>query len=554
MAQAEGTSKNDGKVGSSVSGASKSSPSSSLGSSKSSSSQSSISGASRSTAGKTAGSNVSSSSGSSGGSSISGASRSTAGKTSSSGKSSSSNSSGGFKSTAASIGQAIGSLLGGGAGGMIGSRVADAAFSNPTKVEAHGMMSDENANRATPKDAQEAKKRDFSGIQNATARTLAETWSGLGWSDRAIAAGLGNAQQESSFNPKARNKGDAKDGTDSLGLFQHNSSRLSAGYSYAKMGDPERGIPANSDWTDPKVQASFVDKEMKTTHKGAWNAINNATTDKAASDAWSGKFEVADPAANANRASYTKNFAKQLASLGVADIRDEADMVDDAIVGVKSLGKPVGQKPSQYNADPLGVVSFVADTLGFANPNTGKQKNGSYVDPMVSSVEGRTARNEDEPDLSAANITPTRKGIAALGDTKKPAGVAKAVVNAITDPIGFAIDSVLDLGANSRMMNTPGPEGEGGDGQFGLGFLSGFTGGAQGPYDGWSNSNSGSGDRKKPTTPVVSGSPAAPANAVEATNPLDVPDPRTALATNGARKKPFAWSTLLDDLAKGKIG
>lgn len=444
-------------------------------------------------------------------------------------------------------------MLGGSVGGYLGAKAADAAFGNPTKVASRGMMSDENASKPTPKAAQEKKARDFSSIKNANARTLAETWSNLGWSDRAIAAGLGNVQQESSFNQKARNKGDAADGTDSIGLFQHNMERARGLASYAKQGDPTRGIPADSDWHDVKVQASFVDKEMQTTHKNAWSAINNAKTDKEASDAWSKKFEVADPAANATRASYTKNFAKQLASLGVADIRDEADAIDDAIVGVQSLGKPIGAKPSQYNSDPLGVVSFVSKTLGFSDPNVGKQKDGSYVDPMVSSVAGRAARNERDSDLSEANITPVRKGVAAIGDTKKPGGVAKAVIGAITDPVGFAIDTVMDLGRNSKAMNTPGPEGEGGDGEFGVGFLSGLLDGARPADAGWGRTNDGFTTPSQEVAAATPASDAQPANAVEATNPLDVPDPRTALTTT-ARRKPFAWSTLLDDLANGKIG
>jgi hypothetical protein len=386
-----------------------------------------------------------------------------------------------------------------------------------------------------------SKGRDFSGISNPTAREIAQTWGDLGWSNKAIAVGLGNVQQESAFNPKARNKGDAADGTDSVGLFQHNKERLAGLERFAKQGDVTRGIPAGSDPLSPRVQAAYVDKEMKTTHKSAWSAINDAPDIETASNAWSKKFEVADPAANRTRSKYSNSFAKTLDALGIDDVTGYDKEISGAIAGIENLGRPVGSKPSQFNTDPFGIGSIIANALGIQDPNTGKQKSG-YVDPMVSSVEGRKARGEEDPDMSPENLEPKRSGLAGIAQKaeKGKPGVAVDIAKAVSNPIGFALSTIMDFGRQSKAMNTPGPEGIGGDGQFGIGFLAGLLGENGNGNAGFvasekNGSRIGSDTR---TSQAIAGL-TAPENAAASTfipvNPLTPP----VLTPD---RKPFGWS------------
>lgn len=562
MAQAEGTSKNDGRVGSSVSGANKS---------KSSSSSSSSSRTEKDDGRPTSrGISESRSSG------FTSSGKSGASNSRPSSKTSDSKSSfGGFLSglgkslgtTASNFGRGVSGLASTGKFGLDKATNLSSPRSATTEKSSFGDKLSEtlsgfgqglgkigdtalkgfgnNINDLAKATASKVNSRDFSGIQNPVARELAATWGRLGWSNKAIAAGLGNAQQESGFRVNARNKGDASDGTDSVGLFQHNSSRLKGLNSYAKRGDPERDIPPDSDVESPTVQASFVDWEMKNTHSKAWDRVNNAADVKEASNAWSRHFEVADPAANTNRAKYSNAFARTIEDLG---IEDYSDGISTAISGIENLGKPVGEKPSQFNTDPFGIGTFVADALGLKNPNTGKQKNGQYVDPMVSSVEGRQRRSEEDPDLSEENTTPKRSGVAGIGQKLKGGkgvGAAVDIAGAIQNPVGFALSTILDLGKQSKGMNTPGAEGVGGDfsqNGFGLGFLEGlFTGDSGG--GGFAASEKGGGQDIYSTTQGKKGI-VAPENAPAASSTDFVPVASLTPPVLVPTRIPFNWSKL----------
>lgn len=94
------------------------------------------------------------------------------------------------------------------------------------------------------------------------------------------AAGIvGNLQGESGrdLNPYATNKGDGRDGSDSIGIAQWNGTRAQALKDYAA----ERGVP----WTDLNIQLDFLHRELKGSENSAYRQLMAATTPEEAARA-----------------------------------------------------------------------------------------------------------------------------------------------------------------------------------------------------------------------------------------------------------------------------
>jgi hypothetical protein len=107
-----------------------------------------------------------------------------------------------------------------------------------------------------------------------------------GLSDIAVAGILGNAEDESTFNPKARGKRMGPDGTDALGLFQWGEKgRWLSLTSFAKKHkwDP---------W-DLDTQLRFSWEELNSAYyQPALEGIRNAKTPEEAAEIWRKKYEV----------------------------------------------------------------------------------------------------------------------------------------------------------------------------------------------------------------------------------------------------------------------
>ncbi|UPJ56003.1 phage tail tip lysozyme [Bradyrhizobium sp. 192] len=87
------------------------------------------------------------------------------------------------------------------------------------------------------------------------------------------AAGIvGNLQGESGrdLNPYATNKGDGRDGSDSIGIAQWNGTRAQALKEYAAS----KGAP----WTDLNIQLDFLHQELKGSEKSAYQQLIAAQT------------------------------------------------------------------------------------------------------------------------------------------------------------------------------------------------------------------------------------------------------------------------------------
>lgn len=94
------------------------------------------------------------------------------------------------------------------------------------------------------------------------------------------AAGIvGNLQGESGqeLNPLATNKGDGRDGSDSIGIAQWNGTRAQALKDYAAS----RGVP----WTDLNVQLDFLHRELNGSENSAFRRLKAATTPEEAGQA-----------------------------------------------------------------------------------------------------------------------------------------------------------------------------------------------------------------------------------------------------------------------------
>jgi hypothetical protein len=94
------------------------------------------------------------------------------------------------------------------------------------------------------------------------------------------AAGIvGNLQGESGqgLNPQAVNRGDGRDGTDSVGIAQWNSGRAQALRDYAAS----KGVPH----TDLNTQLEFLHQELKGPEKAAYDRLLAAKTPEEAGQA-----------------------------------------------------------------------------------------------------------------------------------------------------------------------------------------------------------------------------------------------------------------------------
>ncbi|RWL14889.1 MAG: hypothetical protein EOR57_31580 [Mesorhizobium sp.] len=89
-----------------------------------------------------------------------------------------------------------------------------------------------------------------------------------GWSKAQAAGIVGNLLAESKLNTGARNPGDGRDGSDSIGVGQWNSDRAARLKSFAAQN--------HVDWRDFGIQLAFVDHELRGTESGAGNRLKSA--------------------------------------------------------------------------------------------------------------------------------------------------------------------------------------------------------------------------------------------------------------------------------------
>jgi hypothetical protein len=142
------------------------------------------------------------------------------------------------------------------------------------------------------------------------ARIAFEYYVSQGLSPVQAAGIVGNLQGESGqgLNPNAVNPGDGRDGSDSIGIGQWNSTRAAALKAYAES----KGVP----WNDLSTQLEFLHNELKGPEKAAYERLLAAKTPEEAGTAMLAFERPKDwnkPGAHPERGQYA---AKVFASYG----------------------------------------------------------------------------------------------------------------------------------------------------------------------------------------------------------------------------------------------
>ncbi len=158
------------------------------------------------------------------------------------------------------------------------------------------------------------------------------------------AAGIvGNLQGESgqNLNPAAINKGDGRDGSDSIGIAQWNGPRAEALKAYAAS--------KGTDWTDLNTQLEFLHSELKGPEAKAYAGLTAAKTPEEAGQAMLAFERPKDwnkPGAHPERAQYAARAYGTYAGQSGQSVPN-AGPVSTASVPPGMIGRPLNLIPPQ---------------------------------------------------------------------------------------------------------------------------------------------------------------------------------------------------------------
>lgn len=125
----------------------------------------------------------------------------------------------------------------------------------------------------TPRPAFAATEEEVQALEGSTGtpgQQVAARLINNGLTPNAAAGIASNLNAESRFRTDARNPGDGRDGSDSIGLAQWNGPRAQALQQFAAA--------QGKDWRDRNVQADFIAYELRTTEGRTGAALDNAQT------------------------------------------------------------------------------------------------------------------------------------------------------------------------------------------------------------------------------------------------------------------------------------
>lgn len=236
-----------------------------------------------------------------------------------------------------------------------------------------------------------------------------------GYSKTAIAAAIGRLSVESydKLDPKARNKGDAKNGTDSVGIAQWNQGRLANLNAFSKAN----GLKPDT----IEAQAKFFVHELDTTHKQFGEQLRSATDTKSAVAAMLG-YEAPKGYSKANPwgvPSANETLSRADKTLGM--LGDGAPVSSKTAPSPSPFGYMFGQKDPapgtgkvsavvnkdstkmqsnpietalKFALDPVGTAFGILDKIDFSKATgadgtnqvsggLGKERPGSYQDPVA---------------------------------------------------------------------------------------------------------------------------------------------------------------------------
>jgi len=217
-----------------------------------------------------------------------------------------------------------------------------------------------------------------------------------GWTREQAAGIVGNLSGESSMNPSARNPRDGRDGSDSIGIAQWNSTRA--------IGLKNFAARKGTSWEDYQTQLEYIQHELMTNEAAAGNRLRLAGTPEQASNTFMRAFER--PSNESMITSGPKRAAAALEAMG--------------LVG------GTGSTPVSVTLDQ-GSVSAIGD---------------SFVAPVASLNQTLEARTYDE---AKAGIADARAG-ANLVDERTQANALAAAVSQLQKAIDNANKGVAHDG------------------------------------------------------------------------------------------------------------
>lgn len=196
-----------------------------------------------------------------------------------------------------------------------------------------------------------------------------------GFSEYGIAGALARMRQESAFNPRARNKGDGRDGSDSIGIFQWNSDRAKRLRAFARR--------AGKSWDDIATQARFFAWEAKNDpneRKYGARLISARSTDEAAKAAISMArpqgWKANNPAAGhgfSNTLRWTKNLGVKGVEPLTLHARDSsAPTPGELDIDMAGTGSAGGRRYERANEPRISLEQFLGldPTLQSADAGT----------------------------------------------------------------------------------------------------------------------------------------------------------------------------------------
>jgi len=230
------------------------------------------------------------------------------------------------------------------------------------------------------------------------ARAAFDYYVGQGLSPVQAAGIVGNLQGESGqgLNPNAVNRGDGRDGSDSIGIGQWNSTRAQALKDFAAA----KGVP----WNDLNTQLEFLHTELKGPEKAAYGRLMAATTPEEAGQAMLAFERPKDwnkPGAHPERGQYA---ARIFASYGGG--QPQPAPASPAAPGMAAPAAPMNIAPQAPPAS--GLLSNVG---GLLNAPQQAQPSGGLLTPeqpmQMPAIQFAQRRSPDLSKLKATFKAPT---------------------------------------------------------------------------------------------------------------------------------------------------
>jgi hypothetical protein len=255
-----------------------------------------------------------------------------------------------------------------------------------------------------------------------------------GWSKEQAAGIVGNLLAESKLNTGARNPGDGRDGTDSIGIAQWNSGRARALKKFAADN--------KADWQDYGVQLAFVDHELRTSEKAAGDALRKARNLDEATAAfigyerpagwsaanprgghnYSGRLKFAAQAAGEkvnpewyDRLSPERQFALQKQA---ESEQNKRNIETRAQIEVVTTNAPTAILNTGQYDNPLPTAQQFMDAYG---PMDGAQRFNAFQSQVLTASQAHDMRTMSAEDIQkmVSDATPTSTGDNAALETQR---------------------------------------------------------------------------------------------------------------------------------------